>query len=225
MRPVIGLGVATAILAAGVLILLPPEPGASATASVIPSRPTLQFGSRGAAVRSLQRQLIALGYLPMRRVDGVYGTRTWHAVLAFQGWQRLHRDGKVASGTWTALASAHRPRPWIELEHGLELDLQRQVMLVVHRGRTQRAVHISSAAVGYATPRGRFRVYRRERMSWSSPYSVWMPYALYFSGGYAIHGFDQVPAYPASHGCVRMPLVDAPSVYAATALGTPVLIR
>ena len=78
---------------------------------------------------------------------------------------------------------------------------------------------------GYVTPRGRFHVYRRERLSWSFPYRVWMPHALYFSGGYAIHGFSAVPAYPASHGCVRIPVSEALFVYAATPRLTPVVIR
>ena len=99
------------------------------------------------------------------------------------------------------------------------------MLLVVAGGRTVRAVHISGAGPGFVTPRGRFRVYRRERMSWSARYEVWMPYALYFSGGYAVHGFSAVPAYPASHGCVRMPLGDAPYVYAATPLRAPVVVR
>jgi lipoprotein-anchoring transpeptidase ErfK/SrfK len=146
-------------------------------------------------------------------------------VVAFQGWQRLHRDGVVGARTSRALASAVRPRPWVRLGRGLELDLERQVLLVVVHGRTQRAIHISSAAPGRLTPRGRFDVYRRERMSWSAPYRVWMPYALYFSGGYAIHGFGSVPAYPASHGCVRVPMSEAPFVYTTTPLHTPVVIR
>lgn len=196
-----------------------------ATTSAPAPQAPLHLGSRGSRVRALQQRLIALGYLPSGSADGVYGQRTWHAVVAFQGWQRLHRDGVVGPRTRTALATAGRPRPWTRLERGLALDLRRQVMLVVARGHTQRAVHIASAAPGYLTPRGHFHIYRRERMSWSAPYRVWMPYALYFSGGYAIHGFGSVPAYPASHGCVRVPLSDAPSVYAATPLRTPVVIR
>jgi lipoprotein-anchoring transpeptidase ErfK/SrfK len=131
----------------------------------------------------------------------------------------------VGPGTRAALATAARPRPWARLSHALELDLQRQVLLVVARGRTVRAVHISSARPGYVTPRGRFDVYRRKRLSWSVRYQVWMPHALYFSGGYAVHGYGDVPAYAASHGCVRVPLGDAPFVYAVTALHTPVLVR
>ena len=176
-------------------------------------------------MRTLQQQLIALSYLPSGSADGVYGRRTWHAVVAFQGWERLARDGVAGPRTQAALASSVRPRPWARLTRGLELDLRRQVLLVVARSRTVRVVHISSAAPGYWTPRGRFAVYRRERMSWSFPYRARMPYALYFSGGYAIHAFDSVPAHPASHGCVRMPASEAPFVYGATPLRTPVIIR
>ena len=227
---------ALAAVIASIAVLLPPSsaeagsggaglrPLHGATSAPAP-QPPLHLGSRGSRVRALQQRLIALGYLPSGSADAVYGRRTWHAVVAFQGWQRLQRDGVVGPRTRKALATAGRPRPWVRLERGLALDLRRQVMLVVSRGHTQRAVHISSAAPGYLTPRGRFHIYRRERMSWSTPYRVWMPYALYFSGGHAIHGFSSVPAYPASHGCVRIPLSEAPSVYAATPLRAPIVIR
>ena len=74
-------------------------------------RPPLHLGSRGPRVRALQQRLIALGYLPSGRADGVFGRRTWHAVVAFQGWQRLQRDGVAGPRTFAALASAVRPRP------------------------------------------------------------------------------------------------------------------
>ena len=44
----------------------------------------------------------------------------------------------------------------------------------------------------------------------------------YFIRGYAIHGYAEVPTYAASHGCLRMPIPDAPSVYAWVQIGTPV---
>lgn len=224
----------TAAAAVGALLALDPavaggdvpEPLAlHGTASAPAAQPPLHLGSRGVHVRALQHGLVALGYLPPGSANGVYGRRTWHAVVAFQGWQGLHRDGIVGPRTRVALASADRPRPWTRIERGLALDLRRQVMLVVSRGRTLRAVHISSAAPGYLTPRGHFHIYRRERMSWSVPYRVWMPYALYFSGGWAIHGYNPVPTYPASHGCVRVPLSEASLVYSATPLHAPVVIR
>lgn len=187
--------------------------------------PTLRLGSRGARVAALQRQLVELRYLPAGAVDGVYGMRTWHAVVAFEGWRSLTRDGVAGPRVQALLRTAMPPHPWAHRRSALLLDLGRQVLLVVKHGRTARAVHVSSAAPGFRTPTGSYRVYKKERMSWSAPYQVWMPYALYFSGGYAVHGYGSVPAYPASHGCVRMPLADAPFVYAGATVGTPVLIR
>ena len=57
------------------------------------------------------------------------------------------------------------------------------------------------------------RIQRRERMSWSSRFGVWMPYAQYFWRGYAMHAYPIVPAYPASHGCVRVPSQEAEAVW------------
>ena len=207
-----------AVLAAAAVCTTLPAP-AAATPS------WLHLGSRGAAVGELQHRLVALGYLPRRSAHGVFDERTWHAVVAFQGWRRLPRTGTVEARTRAALAAAVRPRPWAPYARALELDVARQVLLIVANHRTVRAIHISTARPGYLTPRGTFRVYKRERMSWSFPYGVWMPYALYFSGGYAVHAYPDVPPYPASHGCVRVPAAEAPAVYAAAPLGTPVVIR
>ena len=77
-----------------------------------------------------------------------------------------------------------------------------------------RAIHVSTGAPGTPTPTGRFRVYRKQRESWSVPFRVWLPWASYFSAGFALHGYADVPPFPASHGCVRIPLSEAPTVYA-----------
>jgi lipoprotein-anchoring transpeptidase ErfK/SrfK len=98
-------------------------------------------------------------------------------------------------------------------------------LLVVEHGTVRRAVHASTGASKFATPDGRFTVIRRERMSWSRRYHVWMPYALYFYRGWAIHAARIVPGRPASRGCVRIPIEDAPFVFRASPLGTAVLIR
>ncbi len=52
-----------------------------------------------------------------------------------------------------------------------------------------------------------------------------MPYASYFVGGFAMHAYPSVPTYPASHGCVRVPPVEAPGVYSFARYGTPVWVR
>ncbi len=44
-------------------------------------------------------------------------------------------------------------------------------------------------------------------------------YFSFFHGGYAIHGYDPAPDYPASHGCMRLPIVDAITAFSWTRVG------
>jgi N-acetylmuramoyl-L-alanine amidase len=184
----------------------------------------LGYGDHGRAVASLQRRLIRLGYLQHGGVDGIFGDETRNAVVAFQGWERIGRDGIVGPQTRQALRYALAPEPWLRLGRALEIDLRRQVLLVVEGGALRRAIHVSSGSLP-PTPEGRFTVVQRMRESWSRPFHVWLTYALYFHRGLAIHAFPIVPDRPASHGCIRIPVQDAPFVFRAAPLGTPVLIR
>ena len=45
---------------------------------------------------------------------------------------------------------------------------------------------------------------------------------MYFVGGYAIHGNPSVPSFPASHGCVRVPMWAAPWLYSSNGIGETV---
>jgi peptidoglycan hydrolase-like protein with peptidoglycan-binding domain len=191
---------------------------------VVARPPTLRLGSGGPAVRLLQENLIRLHYLPPGSAAGRYDERTWHAVVAFQGWQGLPRDGNAGPLVWKELERSREPRPWDGLSDGVEIDRTRQVLLLVRGGAVVRAIHVSTGAYS-RTPSGRFSVYRKEMLSWSIPFEVWMPYASYFDGGFAMHEYSSVPAYPASHGCVRIPAVEAPLVYLFAGYGTPVWIR
>jgi hypothetical protein len=152
----------------------------------------LGYGARGRAGASLQRRLVDLGYLRRGAVDGVFGDETRNAVVAFQGWERIGRDGVVGPRTRGALRRAWAPQPWLPRRRALEIDLRRQVLLVVEGGVVRRAIHVSSGAFS-PTPEGRFTIVRRMRESWSRPFHVWLPYALYFHRGLAIHGFPIVP--------------------------------
>ena len=107
----------------------------------------------------------------------------------------------------------------------VEISIDQQVLLMVEDGgRVVRAIHISSGSGG-RTPRGDFHVYRKEQMSWSIPFKVWMPWASYFTGGIAMHQYSSVPSYPASHGCVRLPSSEATTVYAFAGYGMPVWVH
>jgi hypothetical protein len=173
-------------------------------------------------LRDTQQQLADLGFMAQSGVTGRPGDETTVAVLAFEKWTGMPRDGVLDSDVVKAIARAARPEP-VRHEPGkrVELLLDRQVALAIVDDRVVRVFHVSSGAGG-RTPVGSFRVYRKERMSWSVPFSVWMPWASYFTGGIAFHEYGYVPAYPASHGCVRMMARDAPLMYAFATPGTPV---
>ncbi len=181
-----------------------------------PRAPKLERGPKGdsrrvsAGVRALQERLARLRYLPRGAVDGIDGYRTRQAVIAFQSWEGLQRDGVAGPQTMVALETAKRPEP---RDGGpsrrMEVYRDRGVTLLVRKGRTKRAIHTSSGAPGYTTPAGTFEIFRKEINSWSVPYQVWLPFASYFNAGIAFHAYPDVPAYPASHGCVRVPEVEA----------------
>ena len=174
------------------------------------------------SARGVQLRLWQLGYLSRADVNGSLDYATSQSLLAFQGWERLSRTGTVTGETQVALVNAHRPRPRHRgASRRVEIHRDLGVLILVEGGMTYRAIHTSTGAGG-VTPSGSFRVYRKEIMSWSVPFQVWMPYAAYFVGGFATHQYPHVPEYPASHGCVRLPEGDAARVYRFVELGTPV---
>jgi L,D-transpeptidase-like protein/sporulation and spore germination protein/putative peptidoglycan binding protein len=176
------------------------------------------------SVREAQELLAGLGYLAPELVSGQLDDATADALLELEKWVGLPRDGVLDAETRRALEHATRPRP-VTLVPGrhVEILLDRQLALLVDGGRVVRAVHISTGAGG-TTPVGSFRVYRKERLSWSIPFEVWMPWASYFTGGIALHEYPIVPTYPASHGCVRVNRYDAPFLYDFAGYGTPVVV-
>jgi L,D-transpeptidase catalytic domain/Sporulation and spore germination len=173
------------------------------------------------SVRGVQLRMFQLGYLSRAQVTGTLDYSTSQALLAFQGWEGLARTGTVTGETQLELVRAERPRPRYRGSRHVEIHRDRGVLLLVERGEVERAVHTSTGAGG-ATPSGTFRVFRKETMSWSYPFQVWMPWASYFVGGIAMHEYSHVPEYPASHGCVRLPAGDAQRVFRFAEHGTPV---
>ncbi len=190
--------------------------------------PTFKSRPRGAkspSTRDLQKRLAHLRYLPHSAVDGVAGYQTQQAVIAFQAWNGLERDGIVGPATTAALAKAHRPRPGRKgPSRRIEVYRDKGVTLLIEHDKVKRAIHVSSGAPGTPTPAGKFEVFRKELRSWSVPFQVWLPYASYFNQGIAFHEYPDVPPYPASHGCVRVPSPEAKGVYAFAGIGTTVLV-
>jgi hypothetical protein len=179
-------------------------------------RPALALGSRGPAVRALQARLRKLHYA-LPAVDGAYGLPTFQAVLAFQAVTGLRRTGRVDPPTWHRLVRAGVPRARYPGSH-LEISKGRQVLFAVRGGRVELVVHVSTGATGN-TPLGHWRIYRKV-VGWS--WVLWYP--MYFLRGFAVHGYPDVPAYPASHGCVRVPMWIAPRLFWDHSIGQSVYI-
>jgi len=175
--------------------------------------------------RGVRSRLAALGYLDRRDVGAQDDYLTEQALLAFQGWEDLDRTGTVTAQTQVALFRAMRPKPAAR-RPGRRIEIHRDVgvLLMVEDGEVVRAVH-TSTGTGGITPVGDFKVYAKVLYSWSVPFQVWMPFAAYFRGGIATHQSPDVPSYPASHGCVRLPEGEAERVYRFVDVGTPVAVR
>ena len=87
------------------------------------------------------------------------------------------------------------------------IDLSDQRMRVYVDGRRAYSWPVSTARRGYRTPVGTFRPGRMHKRYFSKKYNgAPMPYSVFFHGGYAIHGTDQIRrlGQPASHGCIRL---------------------
>jgi peptidoglycan hydrolase-like protein with peptidoglycan-binding domain len=194
---------------------------ASASGAVAESRPTLRQGSTGAYVLSMQRRLHGLGY-DVGALDGRFGARTFHGVVAFQKNMGMPRDGVVGPTTWARL-----DRPTITTPRynhaglAIEVNLTRQVLYLTRDNRVWRIFDASSGKASTPTPTGNFSDLRSIN-GWrqSDLGLLWRPH--YFYRGYAVHGSTSVPNYPASHGCVRVTIDSMNWLWGQMRTGMPV---
>ena len=194
---------------------------------------TLRIGSRGADVLALERRLAGLHY-DVGRVDSVFDNSTFHGVIAFQKVNGLGRDGVVGPMTRAKLARPAAPRVIVRRSgSSLEINLSRQVMIYARAGRVIRIFDISSGSGRLytvdgqtrraITPTGNFRITRKIN-AWRTSKLGRLYRPAYFYGGYAVHGSWSVPAYPASHGCVRVTIAVMDRLYNGLPIGMPVKV-
>jgi peptidoglycan hydrolase-like protein with peptidoglycan-binding domain len=172
-------------------------------------------GATGNAVRIMQRQLKALGYVPGKR--GTYDARTGRAVLAFRKVTGLSRTSSADHAFFRRMANGGGQFKIRYPGHGkhVEADLSRQVIALIDNGRVQRIYPTSSGKPSTPTVLGHYRFYSKT----PGFNSHQMYFSNYFIGGYAIHGYFDVPTYNASHGCLRIPNADAYAVYQWVKIG------
>lgn len=215
----------TALL--GALLIAPPAAHAADR--------ELRNGDSGRAVTALQEELLDLGYW-LDGADGEFGPNTAQAVLALQKAAGIDRDGVVGPDTRAALADGVRPSA-TSAGDALEIDLERQLLLVVSGGEVEYTLNTSTGSgepyLGAdgseriaVTPTGTYTVFRQVSGWDPGPYgALYAP--MYFNGGIAVHGYPSVPAYPASHGCARvgLPAMDWLREEGHIAVGTTVVVR
>ncbi|MDQ1519061.1 MAG: hypothetical protein QOI55_134, partial [Actinomycetota bacterium] len=175
--------------------------------------PVVNPGDSGPAVAQLQSRLYGLGYW-IDALDGHYGLTTSQAVTAFQKLHDLPRTGVFDVRTKSVLSLASRPVPHSTGGYVIEVDKAHQVVLVTRNGRTEWVINTSTGgdyAYSYGgqsfvatTPVGRFTILRQiNGLDVGRLGSLWRPKYI-TNDGIAFHGYPHVPAYPASHGCIRM---------------------
>ena len=171
--------------------------------------PSARPGARGPLVRLLQRRLAARGYVTGR--TGRYDARTARAVLAFRKVTGMTRTDVASGAVFSRLARGGGRFRVRFPSHGkhVEADLSRQVIALIRGSKVERIYPTSTGAPATPTILGSYRIYRK-----SPGYNAKaMYFSSYFIRGYAIHGYASVPVYPASHGCLRVPMSDAVSIY------------
>ena len=188
----------------------------SRSIDVLPRRVTPRSGA--ASIRALQRRLRRMGYVTGSR--GSYDARTARAVLAFRKVVGMARTTSASAAVMRRIARGAGHFRIRFPKHGrhIEADLSRQVIALIEGGRVRRIYPVSSGAPSTPTVVGSFKVYLKT----PGTNAKGMVHSAYFIRGYATHGYASVPTYPASHGCLRVPIPDAKSLFNWIKIGTPV---
>ena len=112
----------------------------------------------------------------------------------------------------------------------IEVSLSAQRLNAWDDGTLVMSTAISSGVRNHPTVRGTFRIYRKYRSArmtgpgYDLPH---VPYVMYFTGSFGLHGtyWHNNFGHPMSHGCVNMPTGKAAWLYAWAPSGTPVVVH
>lgn len=160
--------------------------------------PDLDPGDRSNSVRLLNDLLDKQAYFTSH--GSHYGAATSRAILAYRKVNGMNRTFNATPGILKKLAAGKGgfKLKWPEGGKHVEADLSRQVMVLADHGKAQHIFHISSGTAATPTVQGKFPVYSK-----TAGYNAKaMYYSVYFHGGYATHGYHDVPpTRPATVAC------------------------
>jgi hypothetical protein len=184
------------------------------------SFPSLRQGECGDVVVGFKRAMRKMGYIA--NSGACFGGKTARGVLAYRkvnGLARSYRAGKGLVQHVFAGKGGYEVKHPGAGEH-VEAPLDKQV-LVFAKGDKPFAIYpISSGKSSTPTVTGHFTFIRTE----PGYNSHGMYYSFYFYGGYAVHGYESVPDYPASHGCLRTFIADQPEIFERINYGESIFI-
>ena len=177
-------------------------------------------GSSRERVRVVQKGLRRLAFVTSGR--GHFDGALSRAVIAFRKTNGMARTSRVSPKILKMLLNG---RGGYKLKYPragkhVEADLSRQVLVLARRGKAERIYHTSSGTAATPTVLGSYRFYRRQ----PGTNSKGMVHSWYFIRGYAIHGYKSVPTGPASHGCLRVPIPNAMSIYRWINMGDRIFV-
>lgn len=187
----------------------------------------LERGEEGPEIRQSQQELADMGYW-IGPIDGRYGLLTEQAVVAFQKVNGLTRDGIVGPEVRAAMDDPRPPQARSSSGYWVEVDEARQVLKFIQDGRVTQVFNTSTGTEEpythdgeeYVadTPNGQWEIYRQID-GWRESHlgRLWRP-KYFHTDGIAIHGYENVPPYPASHGCVRVTIEAMNHLWATDAL-------
>jgi peptidoglycan hydrolase-like protein with peptidoglycan-binding domain len=176
----------------------------------------LSQGSSGDVVLAFERRLADLKFDP-GAVDGVFDQMTRYAVEAVQKIHDLPRTGTIGEAERLAIGNFEYPAPLSSSTGSrAEVSLDRQYMVIYHDGAVRLITTVSTGSGRYfcggdngcqyaVTPSGRYS-FNFKRTGWHKAKLGSLYNPVYFNGGIAVHGYESVPTYNASHGCVRVPM-------------------
>jgi hypothetical protein len=184
------------------------------------SFPALHQGQCGDVVVGFKKAMRKMGYIA--NSGRCFGGKTARGVLAYRKVNDMSRSMRAGAGL---VKKAFAGKGGYEVRHPgagdhLEAPLSKQV-LVFAKGDEPYAIYpISSGKSSTPTVTGHFEMIRTE----PGYNSHGMYYSWYFYGGYAVHGYESVPDYPASHGCLRTFIADQPEIYERIFYGQDIFI-
>jgi peptidoglycan hydrolase-like protein with peptidoglycan-binding domain len=198
----------------------PATPVTIASLGVHVIKPKTHFGAHGRAVRLMQEGLRALAYVTP--VTGRYDDATGRAVLAFR---KVNGMARVETPSTSIFRKLFRGKGGFTLRYPkagrhVEFDWSRQVLVFAQNGKPVRIYHASSGKPSTPTVFGTFHFYSKT----PGTNAEGMVDSNYFIRGYAVHGYAEVPPYAASHGCIRVPIPDAASIYGWIRLGETIFV-